>query len=74
MIIINFGGANPPPPPKIQAWPYLKCQMRKGDEVKEVFLPVWNCIENVDVDLGGGDMWTVIKVLQPIVSSMSDLR
>lgn len=59
---------------KLQAWPYLKCLMKKGNEEKEVYLPLWNCIENVDVDLGGGDMWTVLKVLQPIESSMSDVR
>jgi len=66
MIIINFTQQQP------KAWPYFKCQLRKGEEFREVFLPVWNCLENVDVDLGGGDMWTVVKVLQPIVSSPNE--
>jgi len=47
-------------------WPYYKCQLQKGDVFREVYLPVWECVENVEVSLDGGDMWKVVKILHQI--------
>ncbi len=42
------------------------CEIRKGDEVKEVYLPFWECVEGSEVSLGPDTGWKVLKVIHQL--------
>lgn len=55
-------------PDRATAWPYYLCELIKDDQCKEVYLPVWECVEGVEVSLGGlePNLWRVAKVIHQI--------
>jgi len=73
VIVIHFGPgfqqSNIPPQEKIKAfeWPYYLCELTKENEIRQVYLPVWNCLEGVKISLGANDDgWVVTKVIYQI--------
>ena len=58
-----------PPQEKIKAWPFFKCVLIKGNEEREVYLPIWECLEGVTVEVDK-EQWTVKSVWKPIGASL----
>ena len=42
------------------------CEVRKDNDVKEVYLPFWQCQEGTEVSLGADPGWKVLKVIHQI--------